>query len=183
MNKKEKALRAYEMTRPEPKDLQGAGDPINIDLINARDSHFAALAAKKNYIKYAIKTGVFLKNIKEQLGHGKFIPFIESNKEFLGFDRRMASNYIRAFENQSTIEGAQSMREALRLIESKEKEINPERQNAVIQNGIYKKFKKGSKLSNKEKSILKEYLKAEISRINSLLSLKVSKLKEDMDQL
>ncbi|TGL75425.1 hypothetical protein [Leptospira levettii] len=186
MSKKDKRLSAFDEVRPGGEERNIVEIDKDADLVKLRDLHRSTIGAAMNTIRNAILTGEELVRIKSNLGHGKFLPYIESNKEFIGFDKRMASNYIRFYENRETVKNAKSIREALKMIADlnrSEKEINPLDIKKDEPKELYQKFKAGNSLSSKEKKILKEYLISEKERVLVAAKTKISQLENDLNQI
>jgi hypothetical protein len=66
-----------------------------------------------NAVLKGIRIGEILATTKESTKHGDWTLWVERN---LPFSARMANNYIRMFDNKDIIHGAESSREALKLI-------------------------------------------------------------------
>jgi len=66
-------------------------------------------------VKYFIECGIKLKAVKDSLTHGKWIPWLEENKEVLGFKERASRYLLKAAERyrQSTADLEES--EALQM--------------------------------------------------------------------
>lgn len=64
--------------------------------------HAEILGGMKKTIAQAIEAGGILVEIKEELPHGSFIPWIKENT---GIDIRTAQNYMRAFKNRDRLQG------------------------------------------------------------------------------
>ncbi|EMY60655.1 hypothetical protein [Leptospira terpstrae] len=186
MSKKEKRLSAFDENRPGGDDRNLVELDKDSNLVKLRNLHRSTIGAAMNTIRNAILTGEELVRIKSNLSHGKFIPYIESNKDFIGFDKRMASNYIRFYENRESIKEAKSIREALRMISDlnkSEKEINPVETKGEEPKIIYTRFKSGKPLNPKEKKILKEFLVGEKERILIAAKTKISEIEKDLNSI
>jgi hypothetical protein len=186
VSKKDKRLSAFDEVRPGGEDRNIVELDKDANLIKLRDLHRSTIGAAMNTIRNAILTGEELVRIKSNLGHGKFLPYIESNKDFIGFDKRMASNYIRFFENREAVKNAKSIREALKMIADlnrSEKEINPVEAKNDEPKELYQRFKSGNSLNSKEKKILKEYLISEKERVLIAAKTKISQIDKDLNQI
>lgn len=186
MSKKDKRLSAFDEVRPGADETNIVELDKDANLLKLRDLHRSTIGAAMNMIRNAILTGEELARIKSNLGHGKFLPYIEANKEFIGFDKRMASNYIRFYENREAVKNAKSIREALKMIadlNKGEKEINPLETKNEDPKELYQRFKSGNSLSSKEKKILKEYLVSEKERVLVAAKTKISQIEKDLNQI
>ncbi len=133
----------------------------------------------KNMVKSAILIGELLIARKNELKHGEFIPWIESN---LTISRFTAARYMKLFENRERLNVArvQHLREALALLsESKpEKEINPSR--GIDLSLVYKEWKTTKRrLTSSEKQSLLNMLERKLK----LEKRKISNLQNDLFEL
>ncbi len=62
----------------------------------------------------AIRAGEILSQVKDRLGHGEFLPWIEEN---CGFSRQTADNYRRLYEHRDKLPTVSNLQEAYKKIE------------------------------------------------------------------
>lgn len=147
------------------------------------DLHESVIGGMKNVLLNAISLGEELLKIKESLGHGKWLGWLEGN---VPFSERSARNYISIYRNREILnrQPVADLKSAIKFLTEgtvDEKEINPkESQNPKL---IYKKFRNGEKISQKDKLLLKEYLGMEKQKILDYAKKKVSAIEEDLASL
>ncbi|TGL17916.1 DUF3102 domain-containing protein [Leptospira yanagawae] len=147
------------------------------------DLHESVLGGMKNVLQNAMALGEELSRIKEDLGHGNWIPWIEQN---LPFSERSARNYISIFKNKELLnrQPIADLKSAIKFLSDgtqEEKEINPkENQDPKI---LYKRFRHGEKLSQKDKIILKEFLIIEKENIFAKAKKKVTEIENEIQSL
>ncbi|MCW7475543.1 DUF3102 domain-containing protein [Leptospira levettii] len=145
--------------------------------------HESVLGGMKNVLQNAMVLGEELLRIKEDLGHGNWIPWIEQN---LPFSERSARNYISIFKNRELLnrQPIADLKSAIKFLSDgtqEEKEINPkENQDPKV---LYKRFHHGEKLNQKEKFILKEFLVIEKEKILSKAKQKVTEIENEIQSL
>lgn len=77
------------------------GDPL-ADLATRIKGHHAAVKdAAKNVIEKAIAAGTLLKEAKDKVGHGKFLPWLAENCEL---SERTAENYMKIANNRHKLD-------------------------------------------------------------------------------
>lgn len=76
--------------------------------------------ALKMSLANAIKIGKRLQEVKENLPHGSFLPWIKEN---LTFSDQTARNYIKLYDNRNQLTGADSITDAYRMLEPKFKTV------------------------------------------------------------
>ncbi|TGL35591.1 DUF3102 domain-containing protein [Leptospira perdikensis] len=147
------------------------------------DLHESVLGGMKNVLQNAMALGEELLKIKEDLGHGNWIPWIEQN---LPFSERSARNYISIFKNKELLnrQPIADLKSAIKFLSDgtqEEKEINPkENQDPKI---LYKRFHHGEKLNQKEKIILKEFLVIEKEKILTKAKQKINEIENELQSL
>jgi hypothetical protein len=90
----------------------------------ARTQYATATRKSVEFVRQLALFGETLKQVKEIVDHGMFLDWIEENFEL---SERTARVYMQLFDHIKEIEGATSVREALRMIE----DANPKRQHAA----------------------------------------------------
>jgi hypothetical protein len=109
----------------------------------------------KTPIKTAIEIGQILSEVKENVGHGNFLNWIENN---CSFNRITAFRYVKMFTNVSQLNICGSIQEAYKKIEQieyKEKQTEEQRKNGIINQYI----KTGKKPDGWDRSLDYEYQK------------------------
>ncbi|TGM22021.1 DUF3102 domain-containing protein [Leptospira meyeri] len=134
-----------------------------------------------NAVQSAILIGEKLQSQKKVVGHGNWEKWMKENLEF---SESTAKRYIRLSENKDQINRSSmtDLNSALKLIsESKreEKDVTPVEAPVLL----YKKFRAKEKLSSKEKSILKEFLKGEKEKILINSQKKIKSIDADIASL
>lgn len=145
--------------------------------------HESIIGGMRNVLQNAMVLGEELSNIKEKLGHGNWLPWIEQN---VPFSERSARNYISIFKNKELLnrQPIADLKSAMKFLSDgshEEKEINPkENQDPKI---LYKKFHHGEKLNQKEKVILKEFLIIEKENIIKKAKQKAAEIENEIQTL
>jgi len=81
------------------------GDPL-ADLATRIKAHHAAVKdAARNVVEKAIAAGTLLKEAKDKVGHGKWLPWLEANCEL---SERTAENYMRLANNRHKLDALKS---------------------------------------------------------------------------
>ncbi|MDI7202053.1 DUF3102 domain-containing protein [Leptospira santarosai] len=159
----------------------------NVD--NAADElnklHESILTAGKNMVRFAIEAGEILTSKKNQLRHGEFIPWVETN---LNFKIRTAQRYIKIFENKDRINASAltHLEDAYKLIVgpvTEEKELNPVTNKDLNPKEIYTKFRSGLKLGQRERIFLKEFLTKKREQILTKTNQQISNIDKDLKLL
>ncbi|MCW7460136.1 DUF3102 domain-containing protein [Leptospira bandrabouensis] len=145
--------------------------------------HESIIGGIRNVLQNAMTLGEELSKIKENLGHGNWLPWLEEN---VPFSERSARNYINIYKNRDLLnrQPVADLKSAIKFLSDSphdEKEINPkEIQDPKL---LYKKFKSGDRLSSKDRNILKEFLGNEKQRVLEAAKKKVSEIDEDISAL
>ncbi|EMO89141.1 DUF3102 domain-containing protein [Leptospira noguchii] len=165
-----------------------------------KDLYESVIMAHKRTVRNSIDFGEYLFEVKEKIGHGNFIPYIEKNKAYLGFDRRTASTYLRIYYYRELVKGCKNMAEAVRLIKTQENglpqpeqrveiEINPKLTTYKYSKGkklytIFKQSGKSKKGFNKiHLDFIRQFIEEELQKENERYNNKVSDLKSDLKHL
>nr|AJR35778.1 ParB [Escherichia coli-Leptospira shuttle vector pMaORI] len=146
--------------------------------------HQSILTAGKNMVRFAIEAGEILFVKKNELKHGEFIPWVEEN---LNFKIRTVQRYIKNIRKKDLINASTltHLEDAYKLIAgpvSEEKELNPS-DNTLNPKEIYQKFKSGSRLAQREKGVLKEYLITKKEKILSNAKRQITAIDDDLNSL
>lgn len=152
-------------------------------VIRIIELHESIIGGMRNVLQNAMTLGEELSIIKDNLGHGNWLPWLEEN---VPFSERSARNYINIFKNRELLnrQPVADLRSAIKFLSegsNSEKEINPKEQ--PDPKLLYKKFRSGDRLNTKEKSTLKEFLGKEKLRILEVAKKKVTELDEDIASL
>ncbi|TGN08607.1 DUF3102 domain-containing protein [Leptospira bandrabouensis] len=145
--------------------------------------HESIIGGMRNVLQNAMVLGEELSIIKEKLGHGNWLPWIEQN---VPFSERSARNYINIYKNKELLnrQPVADLKSAIKFLSEgsqDEKEINPkENQDPKI---LYKKFRNGDRLSPKDKFALKEFLGNEKQKILEIAKKKIMAIEEDIASL
>ena len=93
--------------------MEGLDQPTAVEEINRLHRDLEALAMQS--LEHAIRIGDLLTQIKAQLPHGRWIPWLNSNVKF---SERTARNYISVFENRLALKSARvaDLTEAYKLL-------------------------------------------------------------------
>lgn len=154
-------------------------DPV---IKQIKDQVDSMKSAQRTMIESVFLIGELLMRKKKEIGHGSFIPWINEHEGELGFSERQARNYIKVFENKETIEAKRnrgadleelSVKQALRLIEEGEDRSIDKIKEA------YSLFRKGGKISSKQKEFLRSFLEGK----KESLQTKLNQLKEEIKEL
>ncbi|TGK45532.1 DUF3102 domain-containing protein [Leptospira bouyouniensis] len=143
--------------------------------------HQSIVQDLSNAVQSAILIGEKLQEQKKLVGHGKWEQWMKENLEF---SDSTAKRYIRLSENKQLVNRSSmtDLNSALKLIsETKrdEKDITPAETPILI----YKRYRAQEKLSTRERSILKEYLKGEKEKILLKTQKKISAIDSDIANL
>ena len=65
-------------------------------------------------VEYAIRAGEILSNVKEKIGHGEFLPWLNSS---VSFSERTAQNYMRVYHHSDKTASVADLQEAYRVVE------------------------------------------------------------------
>lgn len=147
------------------------------------DLHESIIGGMKNVLQNAMVLGEELSKIKETIGHGKWLPWLEEN---VPFSERSARNYINIYRNRELLnrQPVADLKSAIKFLSDgsqDEKEINPkENQDPKL---LYKKFRSGERLNNRDRTALKEYLGKEKEKILATAKKKVLAIDEDIAAL
>ncbi|WP_061232527.1 DUF3102 domain-containing protein [Leptospira noguchii] len=146
--------------------------------------HQSILTAGKNMVRFAIEAGEILTKKKDELEHGEFIPWVENN---LNFKIRTAQRYMRIYEKRDQINASMltHLEDAYKLIAgpvAEEKELNSSTDN-IDPKEVYKKFRLGSKLNQKEKMLLKNFLTDKRETILQRANQQISNIDKDLELL
>jgi hypothetical protein len=76
-------------------------DPLQAAAKHVRAEHQAIAMAVKNVVVRAMNLGDFLRQKKDELGHGRFIPWVETDCEV---DIRQVQRYMKVAEGRAVIE-------------------------------------------------------------------------------
>lgn len=77
--------------------------------------------ALRQSLSNAIQIGQRLEEVKKELPHGEFTGFITAN---LSFSVRTAQNYMKLYQNQEQIAGAESVQDAYKLLSGKNETVS-----------------------------------------------------------
>src|SRR5947208_15001187 len=99
--------------RKDTMKMEGLDQPTAVEEINRLHRDLEALAMQS--LEHAIRIGDLLTQIKAQLPHGRWIPWLNSNVKF---SERTARNYISVFENRLALKSAMvaDLTEAYKLL-------------------------------------------------------------------
>ena len=81
------------------------GDPLAELATKIKAHHAAVKDAARNVVEKAIAAGTLLKEAKDKVGHGKFLPWLEKNCEL---SERTAENYMKIANNQHKLDALKS---------------------------------------------------------------------------
>ena len=71
----------------QPVSVENAGTELN-------RLHSEIEKSLRSTVEYAIQAGEILSNVKEKVGHGEFLPWLNSS---VSFSERTAQNYMRVY--------------------------------------------------------------------------------------
>jgi Protein of unknown function (DUF3102) len=81
------------------------GDPLGDLATRIKTYHAAVKDAAKNVVEKAIAAGTLLKEAKDKVGHGKFLPWLAENCEL---SERSAENYMKIANNRHKLDALKS---------------------------------------------------------------------------
>jgi len=84
-----------DLTEPKP------GDPLADLAIRIKTHHAAVKDAAKNVVEKAIAAGTLLREAKDKVGHGKWLPWHKENCEL---SERTAENYMKIANNRDKLD-------------------------------------------------------------------------------
>ncbi|WCL50741.1 DUF3102 domain-containing protein [Leptospira sp. GIMC2001] len=137
--------------------------------------HNSTIGNLNNAIQNSILIGEKLSAKKRELGHGNWLPWVESN---LPFQERMARNYIRMYENRDFLnrQPVADLKSAIKLLsDENQSQAKPEDSPRLL----YNRWKMGGQVSKKEKALIKELLQQTYQATES----KLSKIKKELSKL
>jgi Protein of unknown function (DUF3102) len=77
------------------------GDPLAELATKIKAHHAAVKDAARNVVEKAIAAGTLLKEAKDKVGHGKFLPWLAENCDL---SERTAENYMKIANNQHKLD-------------------------------------------------------------------------------
>jgi len=165
------------ITGQRPGHEPGITNKISTSVSEINDLHESILIDLGNAVKSAIMIGGKLAAEKEKVGHGNWLPWIESN---LNFSISTATRYMKLWEHREIVNSSSmtNLESALKLISGstrEEKDITPVR-NA---SDIYKDYHAGGTISKKEKEILREWISEQVKNLET----KAKKFKSELNNL
>jgi DNA-directed RNA polymerase subunit F len=121
--------------------MEDLDQPTTAEEINRLHQDLQSLAMQS--LDHAIRIGELLSNVKTQLPHGRWIPWLNSNVKF---SERTARNYISVFEHRTALKSARvaDLTEAYKLlgnrtskrgVATQEEELSSASREEVAQNG------------------------------------------------
>ncbi|GBF52088.1 hypothetical protein LPTSP4_36260 [Leptospira ryugenii] len=145
--------------------------------------HESVIGGMKNVLQNAMALGEELHKIKENIGHGNWIPWIEKN---LPFSERSARNYISIYKNRDSLnrQPIADLKSAIKFISAgsqDEKEINPKE--SFDPRMLFKKHYKGERLNLKERTVLKDFLTKEKEKILSKTKKRIGEIEKVLSDL
>jgi len=171
-------LKSLTGTRPGSSKIEKENS-LSVDRIAIRiiELHDSVIGGMRNVLQNSILIGEELSKKKQELGHGNWIPWIDSN---LPFSERSARNYLRLYENRDILnrQPIADLKSAIKFLSDSsmdEKEINPSRNPTVL----YRDYKEGKNLTKNERVLLRDWLNEKAESFKS----KASELEKEAKKL